>query len=1219
MASTGDFATIGIEIKQTGAKQAEAEVKSLQQSITTLTGAIQQNTAAQTGHTTSQTKQTATTKAATKAIDEKNQALTRSSGRLKVIGRDINRYFLLPMAAMIAVTSRAAYTLNEGLGNVQALIPDTGDRIYELRDAVRELGAETGVSFREISDGLYRTISVFQDNADTVERLNTAIRVGVAGYATTAESVQLLSSVTRAYGDTSAEAVDRVADLAFETVRLGDTTIPALASAMQVATDRAVRLNVSQEELFATMATLTGITGDASMVATQFRSAMDSLLNPTDDLTALMEDMGYASAEAAISQEGMIGLLVAINNAAEDANRPLQDFITRKEGITLVSRLATQQLGDFVFRLNEIENSSGAANQAFEDVTQGVARWNFEIRQARERLNGFLSEIGENFLPILARMLTVIADIVGGFAELPTWVQQGTLALTGFAAVLSIILQVAGAIKGLKIVAVFGGIGKAASAAGLGAGILATSLGGIAIAATAVVGLSIALGAGMVRAQREAAEAAEENRRAMEGIRDLQQDIIRGSQRSQTVVNGSILAQRQQMRELGGISNYDVTPEGEVEYAGLFGTSFIAMQSEEWVEENLERLQNNLETLRSGTLTTLEAEATRLRTTIGRGLDNFMDILGREARTRRMSQLEVLQEVLLPNADPALFTGELSENLDEIERAIQAEIGRIENSVLQGGPQVQQRLSLLQSLASSLSAYVGSERDLTYLEGDLARVRETESGLAAAVIELQRLVNQPVETPDEPLWRKLFEEITGVTLAGRAASVAYDEFITTIRDRTRALTEALGGQVDEVDLYIASLDKRFSDLQALLVEHGDVFTLDWALISGEPGGRTEAGAVLGPEFVSLIGQLNRDIDSAVSGITSSVEELRWGFFDMNHQLEGGNLNIKEATDFLDELNTELDQAKALQGVLAEVGRVDPVLETDIRRLTTYITGLEQIIESLGATVEEVFDFEYAMGRMQDFGTVMRTGLFDLWKELSNFDERSAGASEDFIDNLLSRGVAFATVMGGVLEAAGEALSDTMFALGMAFASMDTFADTFGTAMADILASLAETIPALFIQAGLMVLATNMPLGLTLIGIGLAGQIGAGWVRGMEQRGEEEASGATQLNARGGIINTPTLFSSGGDRQLAGEAGWEGILPLARNAEGELGVKASGGGGGDVYINVQNFTDSEVDVQESNDGSGQIDIIVRRTVKGLVSAGDLDKEMRMRYGIRAARG
>lgn len=55
---------------------------------------------------------------------------------------------------------------------------------------------------------------------------------------------------------------------------------------------------------------------------------------------------------------------------------------------------------------------------------------------------------------------------------------------------------------------------------------------------------------------------------------------------------------------------------------------------------------------------------------------------------------------------------------------------------------------------------------------------------------------------------------------------------------------------------------------------------------------------------------------------------------------------------------------------------------------------------------------------------------------------------------------------------------------------------------------------------------------------------------------------------GTVVNKPTPFYFAKGAGVMGEAGWEGIFPLARGSDGKLGVKASSGGmTGDVYIST----------------------------------------------------
>src|SRR5436309_8360193 len=62
-------------------------------------------------------------------------------------------------------------------------------------------------------------------------------------------------------------------------------------------------------------------------------------------------------------------------------------------------------------------------------------------------------------------------------------------------------------------------------------------------------------------------------------------------------------------------------------------------------------------------------------------------------------------------------------------------------------------------------------------------------------------------------------------------------------------------------------------------------------------------------------------------------------------------------------------------------------------------------------------------------------------------------------------------------------------------------------------------------------------------------------------------GPVQPFAKGGVIATPSFFPLGGNRAgLAGEAGPEAIMPLARGPDGRLGV-ASSGAASNVTINI----------------------------------------------------
>ena len=68
-------------------------------------------------------------------------------------------------------------------------------------------------------------------------------------------------------------------------------------------------------------------------------------------------------------------------------------------------------------------------------------------------------------------------------------------------------------------------------------------------------------------------------------------------------------------------------------------------------------------------------------------------------------------------------------------------------------------------------------------------------------------------------------------------------------------------------------------------------------------------------------------------------------------------------------------------------------------------------------------------------------------------------------------------------------------------------------------------------------------------------------------GNAFVDGKVQKYAYGGVVNKPTIFPMANGIGLMGEAGAEAILPLRRGSNGKLGVQSTGGGIGNIVVNV----------------------------------------------------
>ena len=229
----------------------------------------------------------------------------------------------------------AAAKFETGMSNVATLLDgDTvtvNKRIAEMGDGIMDIAKKTGLATDDLSNGMYQIVSALGDSADATSQLEVAAKAAKAGGATTVDAINLLSAVTKGYGDTSGEAWSKASDLAFQTVKLGQTSFPELAASMGKVVPIASALNISQEELFGSFATLTGVTGSTAEVATQMKSVFSGLMTPSTALSEKIGELGYESANAMLDQLGLIGTLDKLSAACGDDKQAVAKLFSSVE------------------------------------------------------------------------------------------------------------------------------------------------------------------------------------------------------------------------------------------------------------------------------------------------------------------------------------------------------------------------------------------------------------------------------------------------------------------------------------------------------------------------------------------------------------------------------------------------------------------------------------------------------------------------------------------------------------------------------------------------------------------------------------------------------------------------------------------------------------------------------------------------------------------------
>ena len=349
-----------------------------------------------------------------------NKAVEESTNRLddfKKKTKDANELFgqvskqaavaSTAIAALGIAAAKMAVDFNEGFGKVQTLIPGAKERVKEFQDEILNLSPVVGKTTKDLTDGLYEVISAFGDSADSAKNLELAAKGATAGGATTKDSIALLSAVTKGYGDTSNIAQKKVSDLAFTTVKLGQTSFPELAASIQRVTSQSNILKISQEELFSVFSSGTGVIGGAAEVSTKFSALLTEMQKPGDRLAKTFKALGVESGTELIENfGGLQGALQALKSEAEKTGEPISNLFGSAEAGKLALYASGEGAAKFTSDLQAMQQAAGATEQAFKDATtEGPNAFGFQLQQASLNAQAFAVKVGQELIPTLQSLL----------------------------------------------------------------------------------------------------------------------------------------------------------------------------------------------------------------------------------------------------------------------------------------------------------------------------------------------------------------------------------------------------------------------------------------------------------------------------------------------------------------------------------------------------------------------------------------------------------------------------------------------------------------------------------------------------------------------------------------------------------------------------------------------------------------------------------------------
>lgn len=250
------------------------------------------------------------------------------------------------------------------------------EEFAQLKDQVTELSHTIPIARDQLANGLYQVISNGVPENNWIEFLRTSARASVGGIADLGETVKVTSTMIKNYGLDWSEAAG-IQDKIQLVAKNGVTTFEEMAQALPRVASQASNLGVSVDELMASFATLTGVSGNTAEVSTQLAAIFTALIKPSSEATQMAEQMGIKFDAAAIKAAG--GFQNFITQLDKDvktyaaANGMLEQEVYGKlfgsaESLRALTPLTNQLAETFTNNVGNMSNSAGTMDDSFDKM-----------------------------------------------------------------------------------------------------------------------------------------------------------------------------------------------------------------------------------------------------------------------------------------------------------------------------------------------------------------------------------------------------------------------------------------------------------------------------------------------------------------------------------------------------------------------------------------------------------------------------------------------------------------------------------------------------------------------------------------------------------------------------------------------------------------------------------------------------------------------------------
>jgi TP901 family phage tail tape measure protein len=318
---------------------------------------------------------------------------------------------------------KSAVEFEKTLSRVEGLVGVAKSEVEAFKKPLLDIGKATAKGPNELAEALFFVTSAGFKGGDALDVLEASAKAAAAGLGETKDVADAVTSAVNAYGIENLSAAQST-DILVAAVREGKAAADEIGQAIGQVLPIASQLDVTFDQVGATIAALTRVGLNAAESATALKATLNTLSKPGDEAVETLKRLSvqnlgvektFDDVRKVLSEDGLIAALNLLQDATGGNTQELQKIFPNIRAGAGVFSLLGKNAKDVEGIFDRMKDTVGATDKAFEAYKNTTS---FELNEALVVLQVSLQRVGEVLLPAVAKAFVTLTSAVEGTVNL---------------------------------------------------------------------------------------------------------------------------------------------------------------------------------------------------------------------------------------------------------------------------------------------------------------------------------------------------------------------------------------------------------------------------------------------------------------------------------------------------------------------------------------------------------------------------------------------------------------------------------------------------------------------------------------------------------------------------------------------------------------------------------------------------------------------------------